>query len=313
MRSSAQRVVVTGGAGFIGSHLVDRLVAEGHDTIVIDNLHRGRMENLEGVARKHRFEFVPGDIRDVDVLRRVLTGADAVFHLAAQSRVMDASRDLDYTFTTNILGTFNLLRLAAESGVERVVFASSREVYGDPIALPVDESHPLLPINAYGATKMAGEALCRGIRRERGLQTTILRFANVYGSRDVDRLIPTWLERIAAGEDLPVYGGSQILDLVWVDQAVEALMRAWPIPVPGSAINVASGTATRILDLARRLARIAGSRSRVVLLPAREQEVTRFVGSTQRMQELLGVQPLRDPLARLEELLPSDLTAAAAV
>jgi UDP-glucose 4-epimerase len=313
MRASELRMVVTGGAGFIGSHLVDRLVAEGHDTIAIDNLHRGRLENLVEVRRGHRFEFVQGDIRDSDLLRRYFEGAHTVFHLAAQSRVMDASRDLDYTFATNVTGTFNVLRVAADCRVDRVVFASSREVYGDPISVPVDESHPLLPINVYGASKMAGEALCRSFRRERGLQTTILRFANVYGPRDVDRLIPTWLDRIAAGDDLPVYGGTQILDLVWIDQAIEALMRAWPISVPGSAINVASGTGTRILDLARRIARIAGSRSRVVLMPAREQEVTRYVGSTQRMREILGVQPLSDPLMHLEQLLPTDQPAILAL
>jgi UDP-glucose 4-epimerase len=268
------------------------------------------MENLEGVRGQHRFRFIEGDIRDMRALQTAFAGARTVFHLAAQSTVMGASRDLDYTFATNVVGTFNVLRVAAESSVDRVVFASSREVYGDAITLPVEESHPLLPINAYGCSKMAAEALCRGFRRERGLQTTILRFANVYGPRDVDRLIPTWLDRALAGEDLPVYGGSQVLDLVWIDQAVEALVRASSIAVPGPAINVASGTATRILDLARRMARMAGTRSKVTLLPARSQEVVRYVGSVERMCEILGVQPLRDPLAYLDQLMPVALSAA---
>src|SRR5207248_10684264 len=120
------------------------------------------------------------------------------------------------TFSTNVVGTFNVLSSAARLGVRRVVFASSREVYGEPISLPVDEEAPLLAINSYGASKAAGEAYCRAFRREFGLQTTVLRLANVYGPRDVGRVIPLWLQHASARQDLLVYGGRQVIDFVWI-------------------------------------------------------------------------------------------------
>src|SRR5207245_6922028 len=139
------------------------------------------------------------------------------YHLAAQSTVMGGVTAAEYTFTTNIVGTFNVLRAAATCGVERVVFTSSREVYGEPINLPVDEDSPLLAINSYVASKVAGEAYCRAFRREFGLQVGILRLANVYGQRDIGRVIPMWIEQAMSGRELNVYGGKQVIDLVWID------------------------------------------------------------------------------------------------
>jgi UDP-glucose 4-epimerase len=127
---------------------------------------------------------------------------------------MGGVTDSEYTFTSNMVGTFNVLRAAARYGVTRLVFASSREVYGEPIELPVDEESPLLAINSYGASKIAGEAYCRAFRREFGLQTSILRFANVYGPRDVGRVIPSWVNQALGGHDLQVYGGKQVIDFV---------------------------------------------------------------------------------------------------
>src|SRR5712691_4119163 len=128
---------------------------------------------------------------------------------------MGAVRNVDYTFETNVVGTFNVLRGAVEQGVPRVLFASSREVYGEPISLPVDEESPLLAINSYGASKVAAEAYCRAFRREYGLHTVILRLANVYGPRDHGRVIPLWLQQALAGEDLRVHGGKQVIDFLW--------------------------------------------------------------------------------------------------
>jgi UDP-glucose 4-epimerase len=216
---------------------------------------------------------------------------------------MGAVRDATYTFHSNVIGTFNVLMACRQASVDRVLFASSREVYGEPITLPVDEDSPLLSINSYGASKVAGEAYCRAFRREFGLQVAILRLANVYGPRDIGRVIPTWIERATAGLNMDVYGGKQIVDFVWIDHVVDALIRAAAHDGPLPPTNVGSGTGTRIIDVARRIGRLACGHPRVNLQPARSMEVTRFIASVERMRQLLGVEPPLDPLANLSTML----------
>jgi len=299
-------VVVTGGAGFIGSHLVESLLNDGTSELtVIDNLSRGRRSNIALFESDPRLRFIEGDIRDYDTVQRAMRAADVVYHLAAQATVMGAARNIDYTFTTNVAGTFNVLKAAATEGVRRVVFASSREVYGEPLALPVDEGHPLMSINSYGASKVAGEALCRAFSRECSLETRILRIANAFGPRDVGRVIPYWIEQARAGNDLIVYGGDQILDFIWVADVVDAMRRAALVDVALPPINIASGTGTRILDLARRIGQLVGRTSEVKVVPRRSFEVTRFIGNAERMTQLLGLVPAPDPLARLAGMVPS--------
>ncbi|MBV9601232.1 MAG: NAD-dependent epimerase/dehydratase family protein [Chloroflexi bacterium] len=298
------RIVVTGGAGFIGSHLIDRLLASGASEVVgFDNLSRGRLENVAHLRHDRRFELVNGDVRDRGSVASVLEGACLVYHLAAQSRVIGAVQHADYTFDTNVIGTYNVLRACVDLDVHRVLFASSREVYGEPISLPVDEDSPLVPINSYGASKVAGEVFCRAFRREFGLETVILRLANVYGPRDIGRVIPSWMDDAADGRELRVYGGKQVMDFVWVGQTVDALIRAGEIDGPVPPINVGSGTGTRIVDLARRIARLAESPARVRLEPARPMEVTRFIASVERMRQLLKLEPHLDPLGNLADML----------
>jgi UDP-glucose 4-epimerase len=308
MPQGAQRIVVTGGAGFIGSHLVDRLLVEGHDKVIVfDNLSRGRVTNIAQHCSNPRFELIEGDVRDADAVADAVEGASVVYHLAAQPSVLGGVEDAAYTFSTNVVGTFNVLRAATQRAVERVVFPSSREVYGEPIGLPVQEDSPLQAINSYGASKIAGEAYCRAFRRECGLQVGILRIANVYGARDVGRVIPLWVDQALAGSELNVYGGKQVIDLVWIDQVVEALVRIAQLDGPLPPMNIASGTGTRIIDLARRIGRLASGQPRIKLQPARPMEVTRFVANIDRMRQLLGIEPPLDPLAYLPRLLPAPL------
>jgi len=310
MHYRTDRIVVTGGAGFIGSHLVDRLVMDTPgDIVVFDNLSRGRLENLASHQAEPRLHFVEGDVRDPGAVDAVLRGASTVYHLAAQSTVMGAVADGPYTFATNVVGTFNVLRAAASHGVDRLLFTSSREVYGEPISLPVDEDCPLMAINSYGASKTAGEAYCRAFRREFGLQTTILRLGNAYGPRDAGRVIPAWLERATTGRELEVYGGKQVLDFVWIGQVVEALVRATAVAGPLPPINVSSGTGTRLVDLARRIARLTGGQRPIRLLPARPVEVVRFVANVDRMQQMLAIEPPLDPLVHLPALLATPIGA----
>jgi UDP-glucose 4-epimerase len=311
MYQRTERVVVTGGAGFVGSHLVDRLLADTRaEIVVIDNLARGRLSNLARHRSNPRLDVIEGDIRDAALVTNTVRGADLVFHLAAQSTVIGASQDRDYSFSTNVVGTYNVLRAAADAGVRRVVFASSSEVYGEPIEMPVDEGQPLLAINFYGASKVVGEAYCRAFRRANGLDSVILRIANVYGPRDYGRVIPLWLERAAAGEDLHIYGGKQILDFVWVDQVVDALIAAADSDVPLPPVNIGSGTGTKIVDLARRVRLLSGGRGQIQLVPARAVEVVQFIARVDRMRQLLRIEPPSDPLLHLGKLLPTPASAA---
>lgn len=295
------RVVVTGGAGFIGAHLVSRLVERGDDVVVLDNLRRGRREALEPHLRQGTVRLVEGDIRELDTLRPVLCGCDVVHHLAAQSNVMGALENPDYSVTTNVLGTFNVLRAAAEAGVRRVVFASSREVYGEPRTLPAREDAPLLARSLYGASKVAGEAYCRTFAATHDMGVEVLRLANVYGPGDRDRVIPRWLTAAQRGRDLEVYGGDPLLDFVWIDAAVDALVMAAEHGVAGPT-NVASGVGTRLVALAERVRDLTGSRSAIVRAPARALEVERFVADTARMRSL-GVMPEGEPLRHLPEIV----------
>ena len=294
--------MVTGGTGFIGTHLVERLAAEGTNVIALDNFKRSSAEKLAETARHSgRVRLVEGDVRDYAELTAAMAGCEVVFHLAAQSNVMGAVDDPDYSITTNVLGTYNVLRAAAAVGARRLVFTSSREVYGDPKQLPVAEDHPLLAKNAYGASKVAGEAYCRSFAASHRLDIAVLRLANVYGAGDSGRVIPLWISAARANRDLSVYGGDQVIDFLWVGTAVEALLHAARHGVI-EPTNIGSGRGTQIMDLAARIIELTGSSSRIIRTPAREIEVARFIADTSRMRAL-GLEPDEDPLKHLGEIL----------
>jgi UDP-glucose 4-epimerase len=302
------RLLVTGGAGFIGSALVRELAADGHEIVVLDNLRRGHRERVEGLVRATGGRFIEGDIRDRDVLLEAARGCASVYHLAAQSNVMGAIDDPYYSFTTNVAGTFNVLSCAVELGVKRMVFTSSREVYGEPKCIPVDEEHALDARNPYGASKVAGEAYCRTFANCHGLDVAIVRLANVYGPGDSDRVIPLWLDAAMEGRDLTVYGGQQILDFVWIGTVVEALKKACADGLSGPT-NIGSGTGTSILELGQRIIEITRTSGELVRVPARGAEVTRFVADVSRMREF-GIEPEGDPLAHLPEMAEQALAAS---
>ncbi len=295
------RLLITGGAGFIGSHLVDRLLASesrqhdpDYEIVVFDNLRRGRRAHLEPHLSAGRVRLIEGDVRDEAALQSALQNVEIVFHLAAQSNVIGSEEDRDYAFTTNVVGTYTLLKAAERSGVRRVIFTSSREVYGDPESLPVRENAPLAPKNAYGASKVAGEMYFRIAQARDVIETVIFRLANVYGPRDSERVIPLWIERARRGEELLLYGGDQVMDFVWVGDVVEALAlaaRADKERVVGKTINIGTGTSTAIAELAERILVLSNSNSRVRRLPARNVEVRRYVADPDYLKGTLGLKP----------------------
>jgi UDP-glucose 4-epimerase len=305
------RVLITGGAGFIGSHLVDRLLAArqpgepAYDIVIFDNLRRGRRTHLEPHLSAGRVRLIEGDIRDEAALSAALQDVEVVFHLAAQANVIGSEADKDYAFTTNVVGTYTLLKMAERAGVRRVIFSSSREVYGDPETLPVREEAPLAPKNAYGASKVAGEMYFRIAQAHQTLETVIFRLANVYGPRDSERVIPLWIERARQGQELLLYGGDQVIDFVWVGDVVEALARA-ALPdqrhLVGQTINIGTGSGTPILELAQRVLALSGSQSALRQVPARSVEVRRYIADPGRLESLLGLKPKHN-LAYLPALI----------
>ncbi len=319
-------IVVTGGAGFIGRHLVVGLcesraafgVAD-EPIVVLDNLRRGSREALDALIAAGQVRFVEGDVRDAATLAEVMCGATYVFHLAAQSSVMGAEDDPEYTFSTNVEGTHRVAQAAAHAGARRFVFTSSAEVYGQPVSLPVTEETQLAPKNGYGATKAAGEMLCCREAARGGLEIVTLRLATVYGPGDTGRVIPLWLDRAARGEDLLMYGGNQVLDFIWVGDVVDALVRAALAPRAlfaaagmlqdehveqgfSVALNVGTGRGTSIRTLAERIREVTCSDVGVRVLPPRNAEVTRFVADTWLMRRTLGLRPGL-PLAGLPEMV----------
>ena len=302
--SQASKIVITGGAGFVGSHLVDRLLSD-PDTqvVVLDNLSRGRPENLAQYRSDPRLELVRGDVSHTRTVYEAFAGARVVYHLASASRATDPEVDVATAFATNVVGTFNVLTAALAHSVHRVIFTSSAEVYGRPVSLPVEEGYPLLPVSLEGGMKAAGEALCRIFRNEMGLDVAILRLTRIYGQRDVDSRIAVWVESAEAGRDLGVDEVDEIVDVVWVGQVVDALMRAGTVLRSLPPINVASGTGTSMLGMAKRIVRHASSGSRIRFIPAQPVRLPQFVASVERMREFLGIEPLQDPLGHIEDLL----------
>jgi UDP-glucose 4-epimerase len=308
MLQHARSIVVTGGAGFIGTHLVEHLLAATSARIVIlDNLRR-RGAGPADISTDRRVRLVTGDVRDADVVDAVIGATDLVYHLAAVPSSKADDIPIDEIFSTNAVGTFNVLKAAARSGTARVVFASCQHAYGEPIALPVEEGHPLLSIDICGATKVIGETLCRAFRHDHDVQTVILRISDVYGPGDSAGAVSTWLRQLRTGQNVEVFGGSRIVDFVWVGQVVKALAAA--ASVSGSApINVASGSGLRLRDVARRVAQLAGSRMPLLELPARGRGARRFIANVDRMRHLLELEPPLDPLAFLPALFDTQPAA----
>jgi len=303
------RVLVTGGAGFIGSHLVDRCVSEGYEVKVLDNFSRSTVSNLEEHLSRDSIELLRGDIRDLKLLRRIMRGVEVVFHEAAQVSVPASLRDPIYTDEVNVRGTLNLLVAASEAGVQRFIFASSSSVYGDPERLPVAEDSPLNPLSPYAASKVAGEAYCRAFHAARGVPIVCLRYFNVFGPRQrldgYASVIPAFIGCILKGEPMIIYGdGGQTRDFVNVRDVVEAnILALMKEEAVGETFNVGSGRSTSIMELSSMLREICGfDIPSPVHAPPREGDVAHSLADIGKAEEILGYRPRTDLRRDLKEL-----------
>lgn len=298
------KILVTGGAGFIGSHLVDRLISDGYDVVVTDNLFRGKLENIKQHIDSGKINFHNTDIRDYSGLLKVMQGCEVVFHLAAQSNVMGAVENIDYSFESNVVGCFNTLKAAKETGVKRFIFSSSREAYGEAQYLPVDEKHPLSSKNTYGASKVAGEKYCEVFQNMCDLEVVIFRLANVYGERDYNRVIPIFLNNAFNNKDIHIYGGKQVIDFVSIEIIVEAFMQAINNQEALSGpTNVGAGKGVTLFDLAGRIMKLTDTDIKVAVDPPRTVEVVKFTANIERFKKIFDIRLPEDPLYYLETMI----------
>jgi UDP-glucose 4-epimerase len=253
-------VLVTGGAGFIGSWLTETLVNLGATVTVVDNLSAGKRKNLYHIL-KH-INFIKGDLRDVSVVRRAVKGKEYVFHLAANASVPNSIKNLDYDFETNVTGTYNILKTVHLLGNNtKVIYASSAAVYGEPQYTPIDESHPLNPVSPYGASKLCGENYCLTFSRVYDLKIVALRLFNVYGPRQPRYVIYDLLKKLSKNNDtLEVLGtGKEKRDFIYITDAVNAfLLAAEKDDAVGKAINIGTNTLISIKQLASLLLKQLG-------------------------------------------------------
>lgn len=264
MNLSGSRIAVIGGAGLIGSHLVDQLVHEDVKVVVIDNLVRGRKENLSSALKSPKVSLVVADIRDKEGLAKAMAGCDYVVHLAALW-LLQCKEHPRACLEVNIVGTQNVIETARELGVKKIVFSSSASVYGEPSYLPMDEGHPFNNRTAYGASKIAGEQMLRAFHEMYGLDYVGLRYFNVFGPRQDHRgayvsVFMRFLDRIEQGEPPVLFGdGSQSMDFVYVEDVARSNIMALKSKATDANFNIASGTETTLNDLAKLILRLTNS------------------------------------------------------
>jgi len=296
------RYLVTGGAGFIGSHIAARLLQDGQQVRVLDNLSTGRRLNLDFLRAipGNRFEYVEGDIRDVEACRRSCQGVDVVFHQAALASVQRSVENPSDTTAVNVTGTVNVFAAARESGVRRVVAASSSSVYGDSETLPKHEDMPLAPRSPYAASKAAGEQFARVFALTLGLETVSLRYFNVFGPRQdpgsqYAAVIPLFITALLEKRRPVIFGdGHQSRDFTYVDNVVDANLAAARGPGgSGEAVNIACGERYSLLDLLKALGDIVGTTADPELKPPRVGDVLHSQASIEKAERLFGFRPAR--------------------
>lgn len=300
-----RRILITGGAGFIGHHLVKYLLKTNNYSLrILDNLSHSNCAKQESLNNLN-VEFIRGDVRDQPTVLQVAKDCEYIFHLAAQSNLSRADADPLYAYETNVDGTFNVLLSALKNRCKRVIFTSSREVYGNQNKLPVSESALLKPLNIYGNTKLIGEIFCQLFRIIYDLDVRILRLSNVFGPGDSDRVIPRFSYAVYHDRPLTIYGGDQILDFVWVDDVIHALWDVSQIYNCDTPLNCGSGHGITVRQLAERIGGISQKPFRVRVMPGRKMDVNSFIADTAQMYKVLGWVPDGDFLNHLPNVVHS--------
>lgn len=309
--------LITGGAGFIGSHIVDHLVEQGEVVRVIDNFSTGKIENIE--HNLDRIELIRGSIADMETARKAVQGVDFVLHQAAIPSVPRSVDDPVTSNEANITGTLKLLVAARDAGVKRLVYASSSSVYGDTPSLPKIEDMPAGPLSPYALTKLAGEYYCRLFSCLYGLETVTLRYFNVFGPRQdptsqYAAVIPKFLTAMLREERPVIYGdGLQSRDFTYVSNNVHAnILACLALGVSGEVFNIACGQSFTLLDLVSNLNDILGTSIEPVFAPSRAGDVKHSLAGIKKARKLLSFTPsvgFAEGLAKLAEWFKNGTTA----
>lgn len=299
------KVLVTGGAGFIGSHLVEALVGRGHRVRVLDNLSTGNLRNLDSVLKK--IDFIRGDIRDPRALKKAVSGMEVVFHEAALRSVPESVVRPEEYHEVNATATLRLLQGAVRAKVRRLIYASSSSVYGKT-PLPQREITPLAPRSPYAVSKLSGEMYCTMFHRLTGLETVVLRYFNVFGPRQsLDNeyavVIPRFITSLLQGEAPPIHGdGTQTRDFTYVENVIQANLKAASVSrASGQVFNVACGRTASIRELADRLVRSLGVKISPRHTPPRTGDLPHSWADIGKAKRILGYRvtvPFPEGLAR---------------
>lgn len=283
-----RHILVTGGLGFIGSHLVEKTAEGNRVTVACNkgglNIAKKRFSHLD-------VDVVELDVRDIVKVKETIAGKDIVFHLAAKARprALHSPKDFREAFEVNVNGTYNVLE-ACRNAEAKLVFPSTREVYGEPLYSPIDEKHPTKPKDLCVASKLAAEHCCQAFHNMYGLKVVILRLTNVYGPGDWGRVVPTFIQRASTGEPLKVFESLRI-DFVYVDDVTQAMvLAASKDNVNGEIFNIGTGVATSLTDLADLIIRLTGSKSSI-FMEKQTGDPTRYVLNIDKAARLLGYKP----------------------
>jgi len=290
------KYLVTGGAGFIGSHIVEALFKQEHEIIILDNLFSGNIENIQPFLQKKNVEFVKGSITDLPLLRKTFKGVDGIFHEAAIASVHQSVLNPLNTHDVNSTGTLHVLLAAEECGVKKVILASSAAIYGDHPLLPKREDMIPMPLSPYAVSKLTGEYYCSVFSQLYSIQTVSLRYFNVFGPRqdpssEYSGVISKFIAQVKQNKPITIFGdGEQTRDFVFVSDVVSANISAMQSQVQG-VFNVGCGMQTSLNKLADLLKNIAGRDVPIIYEPPRDGDIKKSFADISRAREMLGYEP----------------------
>jgi UDP-glucose 4-epimerase len=286
------RILITGGAGFVGSHLSERFVEEGHKVVCLDNLMNGNVANIRHLFSYRNFKFINDDIRNSDRMTSLMIDVDAVVHLAAQIHVDRSIVEPKMTYDINVTGTQNILEAARMHDVEKIIYASSSEVYGTAQYAPIDEKHPLNAPHPYGASKIAADRMCHAYNETYGMNVVIVRPFNLYGPRQKDSgyggVISIFIKRVLNNLPPVIFGdGLQTRDYTYISDMIEGYVKILNSRKKMNApINFGTGKEIRIVDLAKKIIKITGTDLKPVHVHERPGEVRRLIADVTKARNL---------------------------
>jgi len=292
------RMLITGGAGFIGSYLCEKYTKEGHTVVCLDNFLSGNLLNVRHLLGCKNFRLIKGDIRDFDLLERISRDVDIIFHLAAQIHVDRSYVEPRLTYEINVMGTQNVLEVARIYDVKKVIHASTSEVYGSAQYVPIDEKHPLDAPHPYGASKIAADRMCYAYIRTYDMNISMLRFFNIFGPRQRDigygGVISIFTRRVLNNMPPVIYGdGLQTRDYTYIEDAVRAFDLVLNNESRLEPINIGSGKQVSIIDVANMIINLCGKKGKIkpVHVEPRIGEVKKLIADATKAKKLLGWEP----------------------